>query len=111
MNSEVDKDHFDTHIYPFIFRKVAPGLYWTNRKQPADHQLIGHFRKKSLFFRDTRDHQEHDTKNRLSIPGPSPEKLMAEIDELKKNDLRVLIEEIESAISNLFETRYTLHIH
>ena len=89
MNSEVDKDHFDTHIYPFIFRKVSPGLYWTNRKQPADHQLIGHFRKKSLFFRDTRDHQEHDTKNRLSVPGPNPEKLMAEIDELKKTDLNI----------------------
>ena len=48
-----------------------------------------HFRKKSLFFRDTRDHQEHDTKNRLSVPGPNPEKLMAEIDELKKTDLNI----------------------
>ena len=84
MNSGVDKDHFDTHIYPFIHRKVAQGRSLTNRKQPADHQLIGHFRKKSLFFRDTRDHQEHDTKNRLSIPGPSPEKLMAEVLSLKR---------------------------
>ena len=50
--------------------------------------VIDHFRKKSLFFLDTRDHQEHDTKNRLSIPSPSPEKLMAEIHELKKTDLR-----------------------
>ena len=48
--------------------------------------MTGQFRKKSLFFLDTRDHQEHDTKNRLSIPGPSPEKRMAEIHELKKTD-------------------------
>ena len=47
--------------------------------------MTGHFQKKSIIFRDTREHQEHDTKNRLSIPGPSSEKLMAEIDELKKN--------------------------
>ena len=46
------------------------------------------FWKKSIIFRDTREHQEHDTKNRLSIPGPSSEKLMAEIDELKKTDLK-----------------------
>ena len=50
-----------------------------------DHHVIDHFWKKRLFFRDTRDHQEHDTKNRLSIPGPSPEKLMAEIHRLKEN--------------------------
>ena len=55
-----------------------------------DHHVIDHFWKKRLFFRDTRDHQEHDTKNRLSIPGPSPEKLMAEIDELKKTDLSLI---------------------
>ena len=41
--------------------------------------VIDHFRKKSSFFRDTRDNQEHDTKKRLSIPGPSPEKPEAEI--------------------------------
>ena len=40
--------------------------------------------KKTLFFRDTRDHQEHDTKNRLSIPAPSSEKPLAEIIPLKK---------------------------
>ena len=50
MNSGVDKDHFDNHIHPFIFGKVAPGRSWTNRKQPANNQLIGDFRKKSLFF-------------------------------------------------------------
>ena len=49
--------------------------------------VIDHFRKKSIVFRDTRDHQEHDSKNRLPIPGPSPEKSVAEIDQLKKNDL------------------------
>ena len=43
------------------------------------------FSKKSLFFWDTRDNQEYDAKNRLLIPGPSPEKLMAEIDRLKEN--------------------------
>ena len=50
--------------------------------------MTGHFRKKSLFFRDTRDNQEYDAKNRLSIPSPSPEKLVAEIARLKKTDLR-----------------------
>ena len=50
-------------------------------------QLIGHFGKKSIIFRDTRDHQEYDTKTRLSIPSPSPEKPVAEIDHLKKTDL------------------------
>ena len=49
--------------------------------------MTGHFRKKSLFFRDTREHPEHDAKNRLSLPSPSPEKLLAEIHELKKTDL------------------------
>ena len=37
-------------------------------------------------LRDTRvsrDHQEDDAKNRLSIPGPSPEKSVAEIAQLK----------------------------
>ena len=56
-------------------------LTWTG----YGDDVIDHFRKETLFFRDTRDHQEHDTKNRLSIPGPSPEKLMAEIHQLKKN--------------------------
>ena len=54
---------------------MAPGRSLTNRKQPADHQLIG----------DTRDHQEHDAKNRLSIPVLSPEKPLAEIHRLKEN--------------------------
>ena len=47
--------------------------------------VIDHFRKKSIIFRDTRDHQEYDAKNRLSLPSPSPEKPLAEIDELKNN--------------------------
>ena len=42
---------------------------------------------KSLFFRDTRNHPEHDAKNRLSLPSPSPEKPLAEIDQLKKPTL------------------------
>jgi len=50
-----------------------------------DHHVTVGFRKKSLFFRDTRDNQEHDTKNRLSIPAPSSEKPLAEIIPLKKN--------------------------
>ena len=45
------------------------------------------FWKKSIIFRDTRDHQEHDTKTRLSIPSPSPEKPVAEIGQFKKTDL------------------------
>jgi len=64
---------------------VAPGRSWTNRKQSADHHLTDHFRKKSLIFRDTRDHTEHDAKSRLSLPSPSPEKPLAEIDHLKNN--------------------------
>ena len=31
--------------------------------------------------------KDHDAKTRLSIPIPSPEKLLAEIDRLKKTDL------------------------
>ena len=57
------------------------GFTWTG----YGDDVIDHFRKKSLFFQDTRDNQEYDAKNRLSIPGPSPEKLMAEIDRLKEN--------------------------
>ena len=51
------------------------------------NDVIDHFRKKSIIFRDTRDHQEHDAKNRLLISGPSFEKPEAEIDQLKKTDL------------------------
>ena len=58
-------------------------------QKSADQHVIDHFRKKCLFFRDTRDHQEHDAKNRLSIPSPSPEKPLAEITRLKKTDLRI----------------------
>ena len=68
---------------------MAPGRSWTNRKQPADQHVTDHFRKKSLFFRDTRDHPEHDAKNRLSLPSPSPEKPLAEIHQLKKNRPKV----------------------
>ena len=46
--------------------------------------VIDHFREKYIVFRDTRDHQEHDAKNRLLISGPSFEKPVAEIDQLKK---------------------------
>ena len=41
--------------------------------------------KKTLFFQDTRDNQEHDAKNRLSLFSPSLEKPVAEIDQLKEN--------------------------
>ena len=51
--------------------------------------VIDHFREKCIVFRDTRDHQEHDAKNRLLIPGPSSEKPLAEIHELKKIDLKL----------------------
>ena len=55
----------------------------------CDHHVTGHFRKKSIIFRDTTEHQEHNTKNRLSIPSPSSEKPVAEIDEVKKTDLSI----------------------
>ena len=41
--------------------------------------------KKSDTFRDTTDNQEHDAKNRLLIPGPSSDKPVAEIHQLKIN--------------------------
>ena len=56
-----------------------------NVRLSPDHQLIGRFRKKSLFFRDTRKVQEHDAKVRLSIPLTSPENSVAEIIPLKEN--------------------------
>jgi len=65
--------------------KMPLRRYKTYRKESADQQLIGHSTKNSLFFRDTRDHPEHDAKNRLSLHSPSPEKPLAEIDELKNN--------------------------
>jgi len=85
MNSEDHMDQFDTHIDPFMGVKRPARLYWTNRKRSADNHVIGHFRKKSLFFRDTRDNPEHDARNCLSIPVPSAEKSLAEIIRLKEN--------------------------
>ena len=84
MNLEDGLGQFDTHIDSFMDIKVPLRRYKTYRKESADHQLSDDFQKKPLFFRDTRDNQEHDTKTRLSIPGPSPEKPVAEIDQLKK---------------------------
>ena len=69
-------------IYALNFVK---NYFFEQIQKSADHQLIGHFRKKSLFFWDTRNNQEHDAKNRLSLPSPSPEKPVAEIARLKKN--------------------------
>ena len=51
--------------------------------------MTGHFRKKSIIFRYTREHQEHDTRNRLSISSLSSEKPVAEIDQLKKLTLKI----------------------
>ena len=51
------------------------GFTWTG----YGDDVIHHFRKKSLFFQDTRHNQKYDAKNRCSIPGPSPEKLKAEV--------------------------------
>ena len=56
-----------------------------NRKQTAVHHVTDDFRKKSIIFRDTRDNQQHGARNRLLIPGPSPEKPVAEIDQWKEN--------------------------
>ena len=52
--------------------------------------MIDRFRTESLFFRDTRDHQEDDAKNRLSIPATSSEKFLAEFYQLK-NDLGIRV--------------------
>ena len=83
INPEDDLDQFD--LDTFLNIKVPLRRYKTNRKWSADHHVIDRFRKKSLFSWDTRDNQEYDSKNRLLIPGPSPEKLMTEIDRLKEN--------------------------
>ena len=56
----------------------------------CDHHVTGHFRKKSIIFRDTTEHKEHNTKNCLSIPSPSSEKPLAENDQLKKLTLATL---------------------
>ena len=56
------------------------GFTWTG----YGDDVIDHFRKKSLFFRDTREHPEHDAKNRLWISITSSEKTLAEIASVKK---------------------------
>ena len=58
--------------------------------------MTDNFREKCIVFRDTRDHQEHDAKNRLLIPGPSSEKPVAEIHQLKK---KPTLEQISLPIS------------
>ena len=72
--------------------------------------MTGHFRKKSIIFRDTRDHQEHDAKNRLLISGPSFEKPVAEIDQLKKTDLtavtlRMILVKLTSTVETVYKLR------
>ena len=46
--------------------------------------MTGHFRKKYLFFQDTREHPEHDAKNRLSLSITGSEKTLAEIESVKR---------------------------
>ena len=80
MNSEDYLELFEILQLPFPkgwkFEIYMDRIWrWRHRSLP----------EKSLFFRDTRDHPEHDAKNRLSLPSPSPEKPLAEIDELKNN--------------------------
>ena len=64
----------------YFLKEEILGFTWTG----YGDDVIDHFRKKSLFFRDTRDHQEHDAKNRLSIPTTRSEKPLAEIISVKK---------------------------
>ena len=47
--------------------------------------VIGHFRKKSIIFRDMRTQWERDAKVRFRISLPSFEKIDSQIPELKKN--------------------------
>ena len=56
------------------------GSTWTG----YGDDVIVHFRTKSLFFLDTRDHQEYDTKKRLSISGPSFSEVLAEVESVKR---------------------------
>ena len=81
MNAEDNLDLFGTQVVhtnapETIFAK-SEVIIW----QSADWW----FWKKSLFFRDTRHNQQHDAKNRLSISSPSSEKLLAEVESVKKN--------------------------
>ena len=59
------------------------------------HHVTDHFREKSIVFRDTRDSQEHDAKNRLSIPSPSPSEPVAEVESVKKK-LTLEINQLQS---------------
>ena len=59
------------------------GKFWFRH-----HHVTDHFRKKSIVLWDTRDSQEHDAKNRLSIPSPSSWEPVAEVESVKKTDLR-----------------------
>ena len=56
------------------------GFTWTG----YGDDVIDHFWKKSLFFRDTRENPEHDAKNRLSISITGSEKTLAEIESVKR---------------------------
>ena len=62
MNSEEVLESFE--VSEQLLPKVENlGFTWTG----YGDDVIDHFRKKSLFFRDTREHPEHDAKNRLSL--------------------------------------------
>ena len=77
------------HPYIPIYRKVAPGRSWTNRKQPADHHVTDHFRKNPYFSEILETIRNTMQKNRLSIPAPSPEKPQAEIHRLRGVPVRI----------------------
>jgi len=62
--------------------------------------VIDSFWKKSLFFRDTTDHQELDAKTRLSIPITSFENTLAEVVSVKKTDLSFLVTSRATGRSN-----------
>ena len=65
MNSEEYLESFEISQLPFP--KGCLGSTWTG----CGDDVNDHFRKKSIIFQDTRDHREHNAKNRLSIPSPS----------------------------------------
>ena len=65
-----------------MFLKIENLIFtWTG----YGDDVIDHFRKKSIIFRDMRTHGEHNAKDRLSISCPSPEKPSSQILRLKEN--------------------------
>ena len=83
MNSLAVMDQFNTRIDPFWGIYVPLRRYSTYQKESADRPFL----EKTLFSEILLTTGNTMQKKRLPIPGPSPEKPVAEIIPLKKSDL------------------------